>query len=355
MSIQSYIAYYFPYIQNKYVFSLTILVFYLILSKLILFIFNRYFRKLAKKTKTDIDDEILAKTENPISYVLVFVGIKLALVPLNLKGSVGIFLENITTSLIIITVIYMIIKIIDIFIDVWGSEWARRTKSDIDQDVLPLIHKFSKVLISIFGLIYILRAWGVEIGPFLASLGIAGIAIGFAVKDSLANIFGGVSLILDKSVKVGDAIRLDSGESGKILEVGLRSTKVRTWDNEVMIIPNGVLANAKITNFAQPDLSARQVTKFGVEYGSDPEKVKKTALKVVVDIKEIVKQPEPFVRFSEMADFSLKFKLYFWVAEYGQRFMVEDIVVTNLYKALKKAGIGIPFPTRTVYLHKKRR
>lgn len=350
-----YLDYLPPYLNNKYIQSLIIVIAFLFLAKIILFVLKNYMIKLTAKTKTDIDDLIIERIKNPVYYILLFIGIKIALIQLNLPENFSKLTNNIMNSIVIIIITYIVIVIFSILIDGWGKEWAKRTKSTMDDAMVPLFHKFSNIVVWIFGLLYVLRLWGVEIGPFLASLGIAGLAIGFAVKDSLSNIFGGIQLILDKNIKVGDAVKLDSGETGKILDIGIRTTKVRTWNNEVMIIPNGKLANSTIVNYAKPDLSARHVIKFGVEYGTEPEKVKKIALKVIKSVKEIVDEPESFVRFKEMADFSLNFKLYFWVSDYKQRFMVEDIVMTKLYRELNKAKINIPFPTRTIYMHKKKK
>ncbi|NQV09491.1 mechanosensitive ion channel [Candidatus Woesearchaeota archaeon] len=349
-----YFEYLPPYMQNKYFQSLIVIVAFVILTKLILVLFKNIFSKLVLKTKTDVDDLIVKKIRNPIFYILIILGVKTSVIPLNIQNGFAQNLNIILNSIIVIIITYMISKTLSIIVDGWGKEWSKRTNSSIDDGILPLIHKAISAVIWIFGGLYLLNLWGISIGPFLASLGIAGIAIGFAVKDSLANIFGGIQLILDKSIKVGDTVKLEKGDTGKVMDVGLRSTRVRNWDNEVIIIPNGQLANTSVVNYAQPDLSAREVVNFGVEYGSDPDKVKKVAMGVIKKVKTIVNEPEPFVRFINMGDFSLDFKLYFWVADYRQRFMTKDIVMTSLYRELKKAKIGIPFPTRTLYMHKKK-
>jgi len=340
--------------QNKYFQSLIVIVAFVILTKLILVLFKNIFSKLVLKTKTDVDDLIVKKIRNPIFYILIILGVKTSVIPLNIQNGFAQNLNILLNSVIVLIITYMFSKTLNIIVDGWGKEWSKRTNSSIDDGILPLIHKAISAVIWIFGGLYLLNLWGISIGPFLASLGIAGIAIGFAVKDSLANIFGGIQLILDKSIKVGDTVKLEKGDTGKVMDVGLRSTRVRNWDNEVIIIPNGQLANTSVVNYAQPDLSAREVVNFGVEYGSDPDKVKKVAMGVIKKVKTIVNEPEPFVRFINMGDFSLDFKLYFWVADYRQRFMTKDIVMTSLYRELKKAKIGIPFPTRTLYMHKKK-
>ena len=142
---------------------------------------------------------------------------------------------------------------LDIFIAYYGKKFAAKTKSTMDDSLIPLVEKFTKWFFVIIALLIIFSKWGVDIGAVLAGLGIAGIAIGFAVKDSLANIFGGISLILDKNFKVGDKIKIDSGDVGVIEDIGLRSTKLKDYDNHLIIVPNGKLANSKIVNYVKPN------------------------------------------------------------------------------------------------------
>ena len=189
----------------------------------------------------------------------------------------------------------------------------------------------------------------------LASLGIAGVAVAFALQNTLGNIFGGISLILDKSIKIGDKIRLDNDAMGIVLDVGLRSTKIRTWDNELITIPNGKMADSRILNFMQPDLTVRGAIEFGVEYGSDPAKVRKVVLDAISKIPRVLKDPEPKVLMMEMSDFALKFKAFFWVDNFDLKFDTKSAATEEIYKSLGKAGIGIPFPTRTIYIKEEKK
>jgi len=198
----------------------------------------------------------------------------------------------------------------------------------------------------------VLGVWGVDIGPFLAGLGIAGLAISFALQESLGNIFGGISLIMDRVYKVGDRIQLDSGEVGTVVDVGLRSTRLRTFDNELIVIPNSKPANSKVKNYVQPDTSLRVVVNFGVEYGTKLEKVKKVLEPVLKKMKGISKSPAPVVEFIEMGDSSLNCIAKFWVPNYEHAYGKKLEATDLIYNELNKAKIGIPFPTTTVYVKK---
>ncbi len=337
---------------NPYIYSLLILVLSLVASKLIVYISQKVILRLAEKTKTKVDDLIIEKTDKPISLIIVLIGIKLAVIPLGLSELIARITNYAIFSLIIIIITYILIVVFGIIIDAWGKRWAARTKSDVDNQVMKLFHRFSKIILLIIGLMFVLDLWGVDIMPIITSLGIAGIAIAFALQNTLGNIFGGISVILDKSVKSGDVIKLDNETYGTVLDVGLRSTKIKTWNNEVIVIPNGKLADSRIQNYVLPEPSARIELPFSVEYGSNVDKVKKVVLNEIKKLKNVLKDPEPKVMFIEMADFSLNFKAYFWVPSYKERFETKEKANCLIYNALNKTKIGIPFPTRTIYMKK---
>ena len=134
-----------------------------------------------------------------------------------------------------------------------------------------------------------------------------------------------------------------------ILDIGLRSTKIKTYDNETINVPNGYLANSKIKNFTQPDFSIRVNVNFGVVYGSNPAKVREVVLAAIKKMELVLPEPEPVVHFINMNDFSLDFVARVWVASYLDAFPTKVELTGVIYDALGEAGIGIPFPTHTVY------
>jgi small-conductance mechanosensitive channel/TolB-like protein len=255
-------------IRNKWLFSLFILVSFYVLSRLIVLFFEKVLRRFARKSETTVDDELISVSKKPIKWIIIFLGLKLALLPLKLSATTALFFSNLTTALIIAGITFIIYKSLGILIQFWGRRVADRIDSRIDDDLVPLFVKITNIFIIIMGALLILSKFGVEIGPLVASLGIAGFAIGFAVKDSLSNIIGGIILILDKSLAVGDKVTIDD-DTGIIKEVGLRNTKLQTYDNEIIVIPNGDLMNKKFKNYVLPDPTIRVVVDFGVAYGTN--------------------------------------------------------------------------------------
>jgi len=340
---------YGSYLQNPYLVSLIIILVFAILAKLLLLIFSKVLDRLASKTKTKVDDLIFENTKKPLFYLILAYGLKLSL--LNL-GAWPILTKAIN-SLMALVFIFILMRSFDIIIETWGVAFAKKTKTNIDEVLMPLFHKAGKVVFVLIALMWILRIWQIDIGPYLAGVGISGIVLGLALQDSLKNILGGITLLLDETFQVNDKIKLESGEVGTIHDIGLRSTKMITYDNEIIYIPNGYLANSKIQNYTRPNPKIRVSVNFGVEYGSEINNVKNVVLGVVKKIKDVLDEPAPAVLFLEMGDSSLNFTLKFWVANWNEAYGKKLEATEAIYNALNKAKIGIPFPTRTIYMKKE--
>jgi len=222
-------------------------------------------------------------------------------------------------------------------------------KSEFHDEMFPLMNSLIKILLVFVALIVILQLWGVKVGALLASLGVAGVILGFAFRDSLVNIFGGIALIGDDSFKKGDVIRLDSGEFGEVVEMGLRSTKIKTFDSEYLVIPNGLLATSKFVNLARPTKTLRLVIPINVAYGSDVGFVEEVILEAIKGRRDVLKFPKREVRFIKMSDFSLEFELIFFISNYKDMFEMKSEITKKVYDSLRKNNIEIPFPTRTIY------
>ncbi|MFC1754543.1 mechanosensitive ion channel family protein, partial [Thermoproteota archaeon] len=136
-------------------------------------------------------------------------------------------------------------------------------------------------------------------------------------------------------------------------DVGIRSTKIRTWDNEIIVIPNGEMANSQIKNYQLPNKKQRVIVEFGVEYGAKHDKVRKIVMGTLKNVEHVLEDPEPFCRFSEMGDSALNFKFFFWVDDIANKFTTKETITGNIYDALNKAKIGIPFPQMDVHVKKR--
>ncbi|MBI4453432.1 mechanosensitive ion channel family protein [Candidatus Woesearchaeota archaeon] len=338
--------------ENQLAYAISIFLIYLIVAKILLFIFKTYFTEVVKKTKTKMDDIIVDRVEYPLSWSIILLGI---LISLNTIDYTQIYAQAyiipIIKTLIVALVIHTLIKLTDDLLE----EWWRETPTTINEDIIQITSNFIKILFIFIGLVILLAIWGLNIKSLLLSVGIISVVLGFALKGTLDNIFSGISLMLEHSFRVGDVIKLETNEVGEVLHIGLRSTKIKTYDNELLVVPNSVLGNMRIINYAKPDNNLRVVLPVNVVYGSDIEKVKKVLLNAVKGMKQISLPNMTKAIFVKMGDYSLDFKLLFFIDDYKNKYLAESQALSLVYNALKKNKIEIPYPTRTLYMNSKRK
>ncbi|MBT4824005.1 mechanosensitive ion channel [Candidatus Woesearchaeota archaeon] len=340
-------TYVFYLIQgNSATLALSVFLIYLIIAKIVLFIFKTYFTEVVKKTKTKIDDILVSRLEYPISWFIVLLGIIISLKTVETGVT---YVIPIVKSIIVALVAHTLLKLADDLLEEW---WIESPQQGLDEDIIQITSNFLKIIIIVISLIVMLIVWGADIKSLLLSVGIISVVLGFALKGSLDNIFSGISLMLDHTFRVGDVIKLESSEIGEVIHIGLRSTKVKTYDNELLVIPNSILANMRVINYARPDNNLRIIIPVGVAYGSDVEKVKKVLRNALKNRKEISLPHLSDVWFVKMNDFSLDFKVIFYIDDYRKKYKTESIITTMIYDILKKNKLNIPFPTRTLYMNK---
>ena len=339
----------FPLLAHVWIQAAAIAIVTIIASVLLTFIIKRYVVWLTKKTKTKADDLIIEKNQKRFAYLLITLGFQAALAVTPLLP----ILQKILGALSIFLGVMIVSSVFSILFTEWGHKLAKKTKTSIDEALIPLVRKSVNVILAIMAFLAILRLFNWDIAPYLTGIGISGLVLGFALQDTLKNIFGGISLIFDKNFAIGDKIKLESGIVGELLEIGLRSTKIRTFNNEVIFVPNGQLANQRIQNFREPSPPTRIVIPFGVAYGSNVDKVKKVVLGVIKKNTYHDKEGRyTDVIFTEMAESSIKFEARFWVHTWKDAFQAKITATEEIYRALVKNKIDIPFPTRTIHIKK---
>ncbi|WP_342305488.1 mechanosensitive ion channel family protein [Methanolobus sp. ZRKC5] len=325
----------------------------IVASVILAFIANLVFEKIflhyAVKTKYDCDDLIVKVLIKPIFYTVVFFGAFIAaeiLFPGNLAIEVMMGLLLTFLGIVWILALLRIDKIL--FKHVFSS-LVRKTDSKMDDELLPLFKNIIDVLIVFFGLLAILKGvWDADILPLFASAGIIGFAVAFAAQDSISQFFGGISIYFDQPFKPGDRIEIDDGEIGIVQEVGLRSTRIKNLENNMIVIPNSLIANSKVTNYTSPEEFMLVKVTIGVAYGSDVQKVKDILTGIAESVDSVLDDPSPYVRFDNHGDFSLDFAIVMWVTHPGEKFPVVNEVNTKINAEFEKEGIDIPFPVRTI-------
>jgi MscS family membrane protein len=329
-----------------------IFLFSLIIFKITAVLIRFLFRKLAERSKTEIDYIIIKRWNWPINFLIFIASLSIAVKEITFTESISKTIDHIIATAMTLIFAYLVYVLIDITFIRAGKKITLKTETPIDDTLLHIAHTSLKAAFVVIAILYTLSTWGVEISPLLASLGIAGIAVALALQQTLSNVFAGISLIMDRTIRVGDIVKLETGEMGEIYSISLRSVRIKTFDNEMIIIPNSILANAKIQNLLLPDPTIRVNVDFSVEYGVDPEYVKRIVLEELNSMQIIDKTKEIRILFLEMGESSLKFRAMFWVDHINKRWPAHQEAITKIYRRLYKEGIGIPFPQRTVWLRK---
>ncbi len=330
-------------------FYLIIFIIYAIIIKAVLELAFQIFKKITEKTKTHLDDLIVHRVK-PVTFILLLgLGAYYLLYTTSLLSLYENIINRIFLSFIFIVGGWALYSIVNVFVEHYGIVLAKKTKSNIDDTLFPFIKTALKIAVVVVVILQILSVWKIDITPLLASAGIFGLAIAFAAQETIKNLFGGVSISVDRALKVDDWVILD-GQKMKVLEVGVRSTKFLTLDGTMKIYPNSVLAESIIENLNEPNNVKKKVKiNVGVSYGSDPKKVKEILIDEARKIDKVDKETVK-VFMTDMGDFKLEFLLVCEVPSVDDVWTTKTTLIENIYTRLNKEGIEIPFPIRTVYL-----
>jgi small-conductance mechanosensitive channel len=305
-------------------------------------------QKWAKKTKTDVDDSIIKATRFPSIFWCIALGIYLGIKTSKLSAHIIFYASKVLSSLIIISIALALANMLThIF-----TQYARRRKIEISST--SIVQTLIKIAILALGIVMLFSNLGISITPIITAMGVGALAIALALQDSLSNLFSGVHLMIEQPLKVGDYIKLDSGEEGYVIDIGWRTTKIRMLPNNMVIIPNSKLAGSIITNFNLPEKQMSVIVKVSVSYDSDPEQVESVLLdvaeKTADKVPGLLRDPAPFVRFNDFGDSALDFSLICRVEEFVNQYLAAHELRKKIFKRFQEEGIDIPFPIRTVYL-----
>ena len=344
---------YFDLMANTPVLKgLALVVLSVMIAKLVDMVFTLIFKRVVNTTKTTLDDRILQLLHKPIFYSILFVGFIISIKTVSLHESVEFALIGVFKTITIIIWLFVISKIL-----VMSMDWAsRQTASNkiLQRNTVPLFNNLGKIAIGLFGAYFIFLSWNININGILASAGVLGVVLGLAAKDTVSNFFAGIFLMADSPFKEGDYILLDTGERGYVKKMGLRSTRFMTRDDIEITIPNSVIAASKIVNESGgPGEMERVRITLTVSYGSNLEDVRSLLIDTAKRESNVLKDPEPRVRFREFVDHGLKLQLLFWIQNPEVRGRTVDAVNSEIYKKISDNNISIPYPTMNVHLSRE--
>ena len=321
---------------------------WLLLCWIVVKYFYEFSISISKKTKTEIDDLLIKEARLPLWIILIVLGLFVITRTVGIPETLVPYVRRFTQLSIIFMVFYFVISLIISFIRVSGK------RNNGLKNMVPTFSRITNVIIWGIGIFMVMDIFGISITPIMASLGIAGLAIGLALQDTLSNFFSGLYILLSQPVRVGDYIEIENGMKGYVSAIGWRETRIRTLPNNTVVIPNGKLSQSIITNYYLPHPEMACLVQVGVSYGSDLEKVEKVTIEVGKQVLEKVsggiKTFDPFIRYHTFADFSINFTVILRVAEFVDKYLITHEFIKALHMRYNKEGIEIPFPIRTVYM-----
>ncbi len=320
-----------------------------VVAKIGLMVFTKSLSQIAKRTKSDVDDQLIAVLRKPFFLTIFFFFLGVAVKTIGLSKGFESNLIRILASILVLSWMMRGFKVLHILLSTL-SRFKERFEI-VQPKTIPLFELIGKILLIGLGSYILLIIWGINPTAWLASAGVIGIAVGFAAKDTLANLFSGFFIIADTPYKVGDFVNLDSGERGMVTHVGMRSTRLLTRDDIEITIPNNVIGNAKIINESSGRWEKSRIrVKVGAAYGSDVEQVCEVLQQVAADHQELVKDPAPRVRMRAFGPSSLDFELLAWIPEPVLRGRIRHELHMQVYDAFNAAGIEIPYAKQDVYI-----
>jgi small-conductance mechanosensitive channel len=304
--------------------------------------------RIARRTASDVDDQMIALLHRPIFYSLVTLGIHQAASTLTAPDPAPSWLEKILKTALILLWSVNGTRAFSAFLQ-WLA--LRRRSMFVHPNTLPLFVNLTTLFVIGGAVYFVLLTWEIDVSGWVASAGIAGIAVGFAAKDTLANFFAGIFIATDAPYKVGDYIVLDSGERGRVTHIGLRSTRLLTRDDIEVTLPNSIIGNAKIANESGGPWERHRIrVAVSVAYGSDIDQVRTVLDDTASRSPLVCDQPEPRVRFRSFGDSGLQFELLCWIEHPEDRGRALDELNSEIYKRFRREGIEIPFPKRDLYV-----
>jgi len=334
--------------ENPFYQATIIILASLLIARLFNKVISKLLLKIADKTRSNLDNQIIHISRPTISNSILLIAIGFA-ARLTLSEQTGQITSDTLYALAVMVWALFLVRLSRVLL----THFSRSTQYMplVTSQTLPLFQNLSILLTIGISIYVIFSLWQIDMTAWLASAGIIGIAVGFAAKDTLANLFSGVLILADAPYKIGDYIVLDTSERGMVTHIGIRSTRMLTRDDVELTIPNSIMGTTKIINESGgPYKKFRIKVRAGVAYGSDIDQVKRILMDVALSENTVCKDPEPRVRFRHFGDSSLDLDLLCWVEDPSLRGQVVDILLTRIYKSFNEHGVEIPYSKQDVYI-----
>ncbi|MCB9170025.1 MAG: mechanosensitive ion channel [Flavobacteriales bacterium] len=337
---------------SEWAIALGIAVGAILAAKTLYWVIGKVLRKIVARTSTRLDDLLLDALEGPVVALVGIWGFRYALQGLHMSVGLSNWTTEVFRAATALVLTWFAARISVALIDHYLRPIVERSKSDLDDQLLPVIRKGSRSIIWVLGILVALNNAGYNVGALLAGLGLGGLALAMAAKDTVSNIFGGISVFVDKPFMVNDRIKIE-GFDGIVTEVGIRSTRIRTLEGRLLTIPNHKFTDSVVENVtAEP--SRKVVHQLGLTYDTSAERME-LALQVlegVIGANQDKLEPDHLISFNTFGDFSLGILFIYYIRKDQDIFLTQSFMSLEILKAFNANGLAFAFPTQTVHLEK---
>ena len=330
--------------------SILIILGAIIIVKLLSLLGKKVIKPFVTGTDNHLDDVIFYSLEAPVKFVIILLGIWIAIHRLVYPDSFVKVVDNAYSILIVLDITWFFGRLFSSLLQVY---WGKQSNGQANK-MMPIIKRTILVIVWLIGIVMALSNVGVNISALLGTLGIGGIAFALAAQDTVKNVFGTFTILTDKPFSIGDTIRVDSYE-GTVVDVGVRSTKIMNYDKRIITFPNYKITDTSIVNISSEPMR-RVVLNLGLTYDTTSEKMKE-ALELLKSIPKRVENvssnPSDIVAvFTEYSDSALVIMYIYFIEKQGDILGVTSNMNMEILAAFNKAGLNLAFPTRTVYIQK---
>ncbi len=317
-------------------------------------IMHRWVFQLATKVKLPLSEALFRNLRKPLVMMVTFGVLYWGIIDAGLPPGAESKLLFVAQALLAIAAVAFAYRTVDVF-EGLAREYAGKTEGKLDDQLVPMVGRVLKVAVVALGIVFVLQNQGVEVASLLAGLGIGGIAFALAAKDTVENLFGSLTIFLDRPFQIGDWIVVDDKWEGVVEEVGLRSTRIRSFGKSMISVPNAKVGNSPINNMGQRPFR-RQTTTIGVEYSTPTAKLETLVERMNAIVME---HPETWkgtceIHFKDFGASSLDIMVYFFIEapDWHRELQVRQEIFIAFMKAAEELGIGFAFPSTSLYVEK---
>ena len=336
---------------KEWVIALSIIFGSFVLGKILYLVTTKFFKKLTSRTKTQLDDILVERLERPVIFALIIIGVWAGITTLNIYPSIKDWLSKAYIILISFNVSWVITRCVGAIMDLYILPLTEKTKSDFDNQIYPVVKRWLINIIWAVGLIVGLNNAGYNVGAIIASLGIGGLAMAMAAKDTVSNFFGGLTIFTDKPFRVGDRIRI-SGFDGTVTEVGIRSFRLKTLQGTVVAIPNSKITDTCVENVSLEE--SRKITlNLGLTYQTEPEK-----MQLAIDLLGQIASDHPsilekhLISFNAFGDSSLGILFIYYIKKGEDILQTQTDINLRILTLFNQNNLDFACPTQTLFIEK---